>query len=344
MSRNAKSEPLNQICVVVDTNTFVHSTLLLGTPLGAALLFSIENNGCLGMPEVLEQEIIKHAISHAKEASDKISRNLETLKIITGVEIAFNIPTISQLETHVENRMRALENRFVRVPFTLEHAKSSLQRVMEESPPNGEKDQQFKDSAIWEAVLELAKSYEVHFITKDKGFYHQRDPKKGLAHNLVSDCATRGGIVVIHHEPQAFLDDLKQNAPPVSFHEVAAKIDAKIRDGLRKYAAEVNAELGNLIGYAARAFLSADKDVVVISFDQMNYEAYDKTLTDFPQADMIQAKGSCFFNCQSKDISDVDVESVTYMEANGKPVESKSTTYSTGKALHNKRQTPFLSP
>ncbi|MDQ3653281.1 MAG: PIN domain-containing protein [Acidobacteriota bacterium] len=180
MSENAKLERLKQICVVVDTNTFVHSTLLLGTPLGMALLFSLGVNGRLGMPEVLEQEIVKRAVSHARDMADKISRNLESLKTITGKELILPLPTNHELKKYVEDRLRELSDKFVRVPFTLDHAKSSLQRVMEESPPNGEKDQQFKDSAIWESVLELAKSYEVHFITKDKGFYYQRDPKKGL--------------------------------------------------------------------------------------------------------------------------------------------------------------------
>jgi hypothetical protein len=71
---------------------------------------------------------------------------------------------------------------------SIEHARAALRRVNEETPPNGSKNQQFKDSAIWEAVLELAANHRVHFVTKDTGFYEGRDLKRGLAKQLSYEC------------------------------------------------------------------------------------------------------------------------------------------------------------
>jgi len=67
----------------------------------------------------------------------------------------------------------------VRVPFTLEHAKAALEMVDARMPPNGEKNQQFKDSAIWQAVLALSSDYRVHLVTNDRAFLLNRgDPSK----------------------------------------------------------------------------------------------------------------------------------------------------------------------
>lgn len=68
--------------------------------------------------------------------------------------------------------------------FTFDQAQGALRRVLDKVPPNAEKNQQYKDTLIWEAALELSRELEVVLVTSDHGFYSDRDPGKGLAAEL----------------------------------------------------------------------------------------------------------------------------------------------------------------
>jgi hypothetical protein len=58
-----KSNVSKPICVVLDTNVWVHKTNLLRTALGAALINSLWRlEGLLGLPEVVEEEIAKNTV------------------------------------------------------------------------------------------------------------------------------------------------------------------------------------------------------------------------------------------------------------------------------------------
>ena len=48
-------------------------------------------------------------------------------------------------------------------------------RVNNEEAPSRQGSQQYKDCLLWEAVLELLRSYEVHFVTDDGDFYKDKN-------------------------------------------------------------------------------------------------------------------------------------------------------------------------
>ena len=112
------------------------------------------------------------------------------------------------LKEAVSKRLEELDAFLVRVPLTLEQTRSAVRRVNDEIPPNGPKNQQFKDSVLWEAVLELAKSFRVVLVTYDKAFFEDRKPDRGLAAELKADCEREGqDVSLIHGEALVFLRD-----------------------------------------------------------------------------------------------------------------------------------------
>src|SRR5687767_1960869 len=108
--------------------------------------------------------------------------------MLMGSADDYQVPSEAEFEESAKSRLQELNSLLRRVPFTLEHAKSALKRVNDETPPNGPKNQQFKDSAIWEAVIELSETYPVHFVTEDKGFFEGREIRRGLAQALKAEC------------------------------------------------------------------------------------------------------------------------------------------------------------
>lgn len=183
--------------LVLDTNAWVSRQLLmLNTPLGASILFSLQRRGgALGLPEVIEKELAKVVGTLAAEAAqqfDDAASYLDDLGLHQVDQPPFDLESIRQ---HAMKRIDALEPFINRADMSVAQSRRALARVIAEQPPNGPKNQQFKDSLIWEAIVDWADEYDVTFITGDRGFFEGRDFTRGLAEDLRGE-AERMQIVV----------------------------------------------------------------------------------------------------------------------------------------------------
>jgi len=320
------SEPAAEakaICVVIDTCIW-RSECLLKTARGAALLFNLkQSNGVLGMPEVIEREIVKHAVAAGTECIEKIESSFHMLRALVG-STTYKVPTVEQLETHAKSRLDELKSLFVAVPFTLEHAKSALDRVNSGLPPNGPKNQQYKDSAIWEAVIDLARSYRVYFLTNDKAFYKDPEhPTKGLVGNLAAECTQIAGEIHIYRDISSCLQDLQKHAAPLDQNELANVIETMIVTlALEKASAARGYSLtGERIGVSISAFATEKLDTLTLTFE-LTYRLADLSEDETaPRLEpTITAKGNCYYNMTSKEIFNVvmDAEIFTWKDITGK--------------------------
>ncbi len=135
MSTKSIKAKVKPVCVVLDSNIW-RSSHLLKTPIGAALIFSVkQSNGVIGLPEVVENEVMKQIGRMGNEAIENVNKNFRTIEILLGSRPDYTIPTDSDLQTSVTNRFAELDNLLKRVPFTLNHAKAAMERVNSELPP-----------------------------------------------------------------------------------------------------------------------------------------------------------------------------------------------------------------
>jgi hypothetical protein len=142
-------------CVVVDTNVW-RSHQMLRSPTGTALVFYLRSSGAsIGLPEVIEREVEKQILARMAEAADEITDQFGVIQAVMGARSQFSLPSPDDVRRAIMSRLEELDRLFVRVRFTQEHATRALDRVNAESAPNSKGNQQFKDSAIWEAILEL---------------------------------------------------------------------------------------------------------------------------------------------------------------------------------------------
>jgi hypothetical protein len=207
-------ESRKSTCVVVDTSVW-RAELLLKTPLGVTLVYTLSRRrGVVGLPEVVELELKAQIVNAGLEAADKARGPLQLLHTLTdNAFFATELPTSDILSQKVDERIAQLAPVLTREPFTVAHAKSALTMVNAKLPPNGEKNQQFKDSAIWQATLALSLRYSTVLLTNDKAFFRDRDPAKGLAENLVRDCIDAGTEVKAFYGIGPYLDALKGEEP-----------------------------------------------------------------------------------------------------------------------------------
>ena len=99
------------------------------------------------------------------------------------------------------------------IPFSIDSAKSSLEKCIQSLPPSGPGNQQFKDGVIWADCCQLAAQGPVHFVSMDKGFFKDRDYKKGLTENLEAESKSTNYGVSISSELKSVLALVRAEIP-----------------------------------------------------------------------------------------------------------------------------------
>ena len=323
-------------CVVLDSNVWL-STFLLNTPPGAAFLFTIRRlERLIVLPEVVESEVVKNTVERADEAIRSIRKGYDTLLAIMGERDDYRVPSEEEIVTRVQGRLVQLDDLLLRVPLTLEHARGALRRVQEESPPNGSKNQQFKDSVIWETVLELANSNVVDLVSQDGGFFENRVFSKGLSMNLRRECDERRISVRLFPDLRSYLNSLREEVPGYNTLRVAQILNESILPELTVYADLKEIEIGTLFEQGLAANLTERLNTLAITFE-FTYEASDKELSMGQQnsTDRVKVVGSTYFNYVLEELSDIRLEEVGYYRSNGEYVPSKSqrTIFASGSLL-----------
>jgi hypothetical protein len=314
------------ICVVIDANIWLQdSNLLLRTTIGSALIYILKIiNGKIGLPSVLEEEVTRNTISKGVKAAEEIKKNFKSISVIMRSHSPYKVPDEAEIKSAVQARITELDSLFHRVDFTWEHAQSALKRINEKSPPNNN-NQQFKDSVIWEAILELLSSYVVHFVTKDDAFYKDRKPKiNSLAKNLLSDCNKRGGIVYIYPDMASCLKVIQEDVPPLDLNSLIVEIDSYINSKLlkRDLAMDVGFEVGCLAVELSSVspFFTENQEELALTFE-LCYQCYDVENTGIDERTnaVLKVKRDCLYKIDNQVISDIDMDfqRIRWDESNG---------------------------
>lgn len=252
-------------CVLLDTNMWVQNPLLR-TAIGSALMYAIKRSEAqLALPEVVEQEVTKCTIRVAQEAVGAIEKGFRNITSIMGFHKSYEVPKEGEIEEAVSKRFTELDTFIVRVPFTLEHAKSALRRVSEHIPPSSTKQQQFKDCAIWEAALSLAKDYNVHLVTQDGDFYQDKE-RFVLNEHLSRECADLGVTIMVCHDLKLCVAKLSEAFPPLDKSAIAQQVYTFFSDQVAEYAAHRDIKLSELKCSDIKAFQTETPNIIAIEY------------------------------------------------------------------------------
>jgi hypothetical protein len=255
--------------VLLDTNVWVYSTDMLQDPIGQALLYTLRHTGGkIAMPSVIRQEIEKHALSRCIEATTQMAGSIRILERLCNFGGYFDPPSEDDIRKAVKARIEMLSPLLIHVEWTLEDAQSALQRVMDEAPPNTKKNQQYKDSLIWESIPTLLRDAPVHFVSEDKSFFESRQPEKGLSKNLESEITKFANKFKIHIALSDCLSELTVDRPDLQLREYVAPLMAAVAPLIRKACAESRISIGNIQNSASdlQAFTVNDQGAIAIKF------------------------------------------------------------------------------
>jgi hypothetical protein len=308
--------------IVVDTGVWVYGTCLLSSPLGASLLYAIKTGGyTLALPEVIKEEITKHTIKAGSEASDKICEQYRLIEMLMGSRDDYRVPSPDDFRNRVESRLTELDVPLREIPFTIEHARSALRRVLEETPPNGYKNQQFKDSAIWEALLDLANQEKVVFITEDKAFFEDKNPDRGLAANLKAEADATSHNIDVYFGLSAFLNTIVEKLPQLDNIEIANRIHEQLYDQLNREATDKGFTLARLTDAGISPYLTEQSGILAIDFELL-YETAGVVPEDrtSPVPAIRHVEGNCSWNLDKHTVSDIQLTSQKLLTPGGEEI------------------------
>ncbi len=86
----------------------MYKTRLLRTPLGAALANAVLRvDGLLGLPQIVEDEIVKQTVRVGSEAAAHIRENMSSIEILLGWVDEFAVPEDDAFERSARKITRA---------------------------------------------------------------------------------------------------------------------------------------------------------------------------------------------------------------------------------------------
>lgn len=328
------------ISVVLDTNIWVYDTKLLRSTLGSALLYAVYGKQVtIGLPEVVELEVLKHGTKVLQEAVDKIREGFSSIESLTGERDDYQVPEKTTLTEIVQKRLEELKEGLVRVPLTMQHARGALNRVMEETPPNGEHNQQFKDSAIWEGILELARCYKVVFVTQDKRFFRDQKVVNGLASNLAEDAMRVPGGVRVYSSLADMLTTIRDSVPELDKPRIEESLKKRLEERLG--AEGTGAVIHGLADSVLEIFLTEQVNQLAVSFtlrykvsypgdhetqssrthEQLSSHTHLELQSSYKQG-ILEVVGDCMLSQSDYSISSMEVDAITIYDTDGQRKKS----------------------
>lgn len=298
------------ICVIIDTNVW-RSHLLLRVGLGPALLHVIHRrNGKIGMPEVIENEIKMTLFAAGCDAVEVVRKRFQEINSITGSYWPFKVPSERELQHKIDARLAELEGLFERVEITLEQTRSALVRVYKGSPPNGPKNQQFKDSMIWEAILDLGRRFEMHFITEDSGFYRDNS-KTAIAAELEEECKQKNITLCIYSSPRSCLEELRTEMPELDKKAAENAVWAAAKPEIDEDAQRRVIRITDFRGGDINPFCTVNPDVLSLAF-RLRTEGIDQESPSVRDDIRVIVEGNCNYSVSTGEVTGILLDRINY--------------------------------
>ena len=180
--------------------------------------------------------------------------------------------------------------------------------MVDETAPNGPKNQQFKDSAIWEAARELANIRPVLFVTEDKGFFEARNSDKGLA-RVLRDETNQGIDIWVFAELAACLAAMQEVAPALDRDVVTMQLDERLRVVIVEYLSKNGWVPSGLPTMELNVFATEDHSRLAISL-KAAYPLTGLLEENHPQLATAEVQATATYDIDVNEVIDLDLDSL----------------------------------
>jgi hypothetical protein len=203
--------------VCLDSNAW-YSESLLRSAVGSAVIYLItRTDRKLLLPELVERElehvVVRNALDDLRKADDLRRRVKELLSRPRHVG---PIESENDLRGAFRGRLRELSAFAEPMAITSDARQRAFDRVIDCRLPNSSKNQQAKDSLLWEQLMELPAGSSVVLVSGDQAFAEGIGKSRFLAKELSDDARRRGISIRLVKDCADFLVTSESIAPPVA--------------------------------------------------------------------------------------------------------------------------------
>ena len=275
------------LTVVLDSNIWIQERMLKQTVGSAVRFFLRRRNARVVVPEVVRLEVELYLEQELKELVSSLRENHNRLLSLVGQLKEQVLPSDEELKQVALDAFRNAGIELANIPFSLESARSSLEKCIRSVPPSGPKNQQFKDGVIWADCLALAMDSPVLFVTQDKAFYKDRDYKNGLAENLAHETKSVTHELSIAHELSAILERIREPIK-IDYRSLHQLYYPTIMNGAERLVSSEGYTLGDLLSGEHSVFATNDPNVGHVEFS-LRYKCIHPTQAE----GLLVTKGEC---------------------------------------------------
>jgi len=258
--------------IVLDSNIWL-SELGLNTAKGAATRFYIKQKQAkLALPEIVKEEVERNLYNSLFSYSNHIQKNHRQLLAVFGQLKEVVLPSENDIKEKATGLFDEVKVELHEIPFTLESAKSSLNKINDKKPPS-DKNQQFKDGVIWADCMNLLEEEDVFLVTEDKAFFRDRNYKNGLATNLKEEADIFDNELTIYSSLSELLEELKTDVV-IENAALVSKFTETIEDSMNSILERNGFTITSEATVNISPFVTEDPDKLYIEFE-MKFECTD---------------------------------------------------------------------
>lgn len=258
--------------IVLDSNIWL-SELGLNTAKGAATRFYIKQKQAkLVLPEIIKEEVERNLFNSLTTYSNDIQKNHRQLLTVFGQLKEVVLPSENDIKTKAKGLFDEVKVELHEIPFTLESARSSLNKINDKKPPS-DKNQQFKDGVIWADCMSLLNEDDVCLVTEDKAFFRDRNYKNGLAGNLREEANLFPKELIIYPSLSELLEELKTDVK-IDNDDLVSCFTKTIADSMNSILDRNGFSISSEPTVNISPFVTEDPDKLYIEFE-ISFECAD---------------------------------------------------------------------
>ena len=296
---------------MLDSNIWV-SERMLYTALGSATLHALTRSGArIILPEIVTLEVNHVLLEQTDKAADSIQKSSHLLRQISGHHMSILAPSQAAVKTAIDQRWTQLSGLLDPMPFTLDHARAALNRIVKKMPPCGPNNEQFRDCCIWQCAIDQAGGRPVHLISNDHAFYEGGNRSAALASPLAAELKAINRSVTIYPNLNAFLGTMDSEITQVDEDTISAAIVAAVAPEAREVASNQGGEfeLGALRNIQITGYATPKESIVAVSFIvtfDISRSEHINTDRQRPNIKM-RLTGGCSYDPNAKVVSEIEI-------------------------------------
>ena len=230
-----------------------------------------------------------------------IEKNHSQLLSIFGQLKEVVLPTTAEIEEKASSLFKELKFDYKEIPFTLESARLSLQKINTKIPPS-DRNQQFKDGVIWADCLNLLELDDVKLVTDDKAFFKGHDHKQGIATELEKETNSLNFRLKLYSSLIELLEEIKTDVS-IDTELLSTQYLQIIKDAMNSILERNGFSISSNARTTVSPYITENPDKLYIKFD-LQFDCKDIREEERNDAQLI-LNGDGYYNTKTSEFQNL---------------------------------------